>query len=452
MLAPAGKRFTGIDQREPLRSALQRYGELSQHQTAGRLLPMVCVSLEVTQRCNLDCTLCYLSDRAEMAKDVPLEILFERIDMIESHYGKGTSIQISGGDPTLRKAEDLEALCRYIRTREMRSCLMTNGIKAPRSLLKRLAQAGLDDVAFHVDLTQQREGYPTEESLNTLRDEYIARARGLGVRTLFNTTVFDGNVSQLRKLAAFFRKRSADIDFISFQMQADAGRGVLRERDSAVTHAAVVENLSAGFGLPLDFDAVTVGHPHCNRYTTLLCAGGDIVPMLTNAPLIEDTIAALEASDARAKGYLDASAQLFKLTVRHPSLALRLIVEAIGWLWRLRRGLCRARGRARRMSVLIHNFMDASNLDRARCETCVFMVATEHGPLSMCVHNAQRDTHIFSPAAIDTAEGRRFWHAQTGEISASSAPPDLAHADLLPFKRQKGRVRARTAATRKRGT
>ena len=115
MLSPAGKHFQGSDQRAPLREALKRHDQLNAGQTAGRLYPMACVSLEITQRCNLDCTLCYLSDRAEMAKDVPLAILFERIEMIHSHYGPGTSIQISGGDPTLRKVEDLEELCRHIR-------------------------------------------------------------------------------------------------------------------------------------------------------------------------------------------------------------------------------------------------------------------------------------------------------------------------------------------------
>ena len=148
MLAPAGKIFNGTDQRDPLRQALERHNEFPPRQTAGRLFSVACVSLEITQRCNLDCTLCYLSSRAEMAKDVPLPVLFDRIDTIASHYGAGTSVQISGGDPTLRKVEDLESLCRHIRKCGMRSCLMTNGIKASRSMLEQLALAGLDDIAF----------------------------------------------------------------------------------------------------------------------------------------------------------------------------------------------------------------------------------------------------------------------------------------------------------------
>ena len=161
------------------RAAAERTGCAGPGQQLGERWPVGCVALEITQRCNLDCTLCYLSHAAEMAHDVPLDVLFSRIDMIESHYGPGTSIQITGGDPTLRKPEDLKVHCRYIRARDMRACLMTNGIKASRELLRKLGEAGLDDVAFHVDITQERQGFSNEVSLNAVRRDYIARAKAL---------------------------------------------------------------------------------------------------------------------------------------------------------------------------------------------------------------------------------------------------------------------------------
>ena len=34
-------------------------------QILGRALPIGCVAVEITQRCNLDCTLCYLSEHSE---------------------------------------------------------------------------------------------------------------------------------------------------------------------------------------------------------------------------------------------------------------------------------------------------------------------------------------------------------------------------------------------------
>ena len=448
MLAPAGRSFDGADQRTPLREALQKHGQMHPGQTAGRLLPMACVSLEITQRCNLDCSLCYLSDRAEAAKDVPLSILFERIEMVHSHYGAGTSIQISGGDPTLRSVDDLEAICRHIRALGMRSCLMTNGIKATRKMLSRLAKAGLDDLALHVDLTQERKGYATETALHAVRSDYIERAKGLGLRILFNTTVFDGNIHELPALARFFRQNADKIDFISFQMQADTGRGVLRDRANVITQASVMAALRKGMGIPLDFDAAAVGHGDCNRYTSMLSAGDEALCPLTNKPLVTDAISALDRINARDKGNLDFLSLFARLALRNPLLAGRMVAEAARWLWRLRRGLIQGRGRMHRMGILVHNFMDATKLDHARCESCVFMVMTADGPLSMCVHNAERDTHIFAPTPIKTADGPRWWNAETGITPEKPANTTLPLSAPLPFKHLKGRQRAEAAAIR----
>lgn len=46
-------------------------GQWTPSQALGRRYPIGCVALEITQRCNLDCTLCYLSENAEAVKDTP---------------------------------------------------------------------------------------------------------------------------------------------------------------------------------------------------------------------------------------------------------------------------------------------------------------------------------------------------------------------------------------------
>ncbi len=97
------------DPQADMRARMQRQGQWQPHQMAGRRWPIACVSLEITQRCNLDCTLCYLSDSAEAVLDFPLEEVFRRIDLIVTHYGPGTDVQVSGGEPTLRRREGLRA-------------------------------------------------------------------------------------------------------------------------------------------------------------------------------------------------------------------------------------------------------------------------------------------------------------------------------------------------------
>ena len=123
-------------------------------QSLGQRKAMGCVSLEITQRCNLDCTLCYLSDMSENTLDIPMAEVKRRVDEILYNYGPNTPVQISGGDPTLRKEDELIEIVRYCSSLSLQPALLTNGIKASRELLKKLAVAGLRDVAFHVDMTQ----------------------------------------------------------------------------------------------------------------------------------------------------------------------------------------------------------------------------------------------------------------------------------------------------------
>ncbi|MGH8656555.1 MAG: radical SAM protein [Gammaproteobacteria bacterium] len=305
--------------REALRGRLLDIGFWTPAQIAGRRWSIGCVSLEITQRCNLDRTLCYLSENSEAVRDVPLDELFRRIEIIYAHYGENTDVQVSGGDPTLRAKEDLIQIVRRITDKGMRASLFTNGILASRTLLSDLCRAGLVDVAFHVDLTQQRKGYRSEADLNALLQKYIERARGLPLSVMFSTTVFAGNFHQLPALVRFFRSNADVVRLISFQLQADTGRGVLRECDVLITQESVIEQIHHGAGTRLRFDTLAVGHPRCNKYAMAFEINGQLYDFLDDpgfiVPLLDQTaevqfdrrnrraavLSALRAS-AKAKG------------------------------------------------------------------------------------------------------------------------------------------------------
>ena len=129
-------------------------GQWSSAQLIGRVAPIGCVALEITQRCNLDCTLCYLAESSEAIKDLPLEEVFRRIDDIARRYGPWTNVQITGGEPTLRARGELAAIVRRTVERGLRPALFTNGICPSGSLLAELCDAGLREVAM--DTTQQQ--------------------------------------------------------------------------------------------------------------------------------------------------------------------------------------------------------------------------------------------------------------------------------------------------------
>jgi len=418
------------DPAKPLRDGLKRHQAYSPAQLAGRVFPVACVALEITQRCNLDCTLCYLSDLAEAVKDVPLFELERRIEMIHAHYGDHTNIQITGGDPTLRSIPDLVKIVEIIAARNMRSALFTNGIKASREMLQALAAAGLNDVVFHVDLTQERKGYDSENALNQIRLDYIARAKGTGLRVMFNTTVFDQNFAEISQLVSFFTDNADSIYLTSFQLQADTGRGVLRERDEAlITQKSVMRALEKGTGLNLMFDHPLIGHSDCNKYTSVLVSGK------ARAVLFDDQSffnALFGKVSGKGENWADPSSVLpraLKLALTSPSLLLGGLKFWIRKFWQLKRGIFQGNG-VHRINFFIHNFMDAEKLTRDRCDGCVFMVATANGPLSMCVHNAKRDQMISTPSRDET--GKVTWHP-LGE--------DIQTKESLPFKKLKGRLR-----------
>ena len=84
--------------------------------------------------------------------------------------------------------------------------------------------------------------------------------------------------------------------------------------------------------------------------------------------------------------------------------------------WRARRDLLAARGRVGKLTFFVHNFMDATELDRQRCEACSFMVMTPEGPMSMCVHNAKRDEYLLVPTKVTREERILFFNPVTGTL------------------------------------
>jgi 7,8-dihydro-6-hydroxymethylpterin dimethyltransferase len=421
--------------RHSARERLQAAGQWSAGQMAGRRWAVACVSLEVTQRCNLDCTLCYLSDNAEAVQDLPLEEIFRRIDQIHAHYGPDTDVQVSGGEPTLRSQEELLAIVQRIRARGMRSSLFTNGIRASRALLQALAQAGMTDVAFHVDTTQQRRGYDSEEQLHALRREYIERARGTGLNVLFNTTLHRGNWHTLAALATFFVRQADVVRFCSFQLQAETGRGVQGPRADAMTLDAAWQQIQSAVDTPLHVNVLAAGHSDCNRSAVVLVANTKAVDAFPLPALAQQLMQATSSGRIERGSRLRALWSLCQPLVRKP----RLLLGLCRWVVLLARALGRdavaARGQVHKLTFFTHNFMDARALQHDRLQTCVFMAMTAQGPMSMCAYNARREDFLSRP--IPTAHG--LWHPLRTPAATQG----------VPVKWLKGRQRAQWLASRR---
>lgn len=398
-------------------------------QILGRRSTAGCVALEITQRCNLDCTLCYLSDYSESVPDPPLDELKRKADNIKRLFGVQTNVQITGGDPTLRKREELVEIVRYVASIGLNPALFTNGIRASRELLAELRSVGLVDVAFHVDVTQERKGYTSELQLNDLRDEYLARARGLGLAVIFNTTVCNENLDDIPALVRYFVGKAGELGMCSFQMQADTGRGILHRRGVALTKQRMREIIDQACGTPINWDHVLIGHPDCHNIGYALVVGGrEVVDLFGDPRIVERFLADF------------ATVPLDRSDVPRSALAVarHIFAEKPAWLSfgglfaahlvaKIARAMVRTRSvRVGKLSFFMQNFQDADALDPARIKHCSFYVATRDGAVSMCEHNARRDDYIIPPNLV------RGVDIKPKRPPIASVPRDAAHRPLKP--------------------
>ena len=413
----------------------------SKHQQMGRRWAIGCVAIEITQRCNLDCTLCYLSEHSEAIADIPIEEIFKRIEQIYYLYGPNTDVQVTGGDPTLRKRNELIEIIRYIKQKQMRSTLMTNGIRATRSLLSELADAGLTDVAFHVDTTQNIKHATSEESLNQTRTKYINNARGLGLSIMFNTTIHKDNFHEIPVLINFFKENADNIRTVSFQLQADTGRGIAGKRDMVITPDTVWHKIEDSLQIKLNYDAIKTGHKHCNRYGMSLIINNQPYDLFSESELIAKLHAATENISFERKHKWKTAGQILCWMLMQPSHIWPISKWGFHFLKQVKKDLLRSKAKVNSLSFFIHNFMDACNLEQERLDACVFNTMTKDGPVSMCQHNANRDEYISQAIPVMQERELKFWHPLEAKLYQSKPEIQLQNPQTYPLKKLKGKSR-----------
>ena len=386
----------------------QRMGQhFTPNQLLGRTHTIGCVAIEITQKCNLDCTLCYLSEHSQAVRDIPIKEVFKRLDNVLNHYGPGTSVRITGGDPTLRKRSELIEIVAYANQLGLHTALFTNGIAATRELLTALANVGLNDVAFHVDTTQEREGFDSEASLNAVREEYIERARGLGLMVIFNTTVHTHNFAELPMLVDFFVARADAVSFASFQLQAETGRGEWGARAGVIDPVTVKAAIESAIRKALPWEKVRIGHSDCHSYMPTLVANGQVYSVVDDEHLFAQFIEDFKhIQTTRQHGSAKIVWDYSKALLARPSWLLKLAKATVIKMLEMRKSLMKSKGRVHKLSFFVQNFMDASALQQDRIHACSFMVMTADGPVSMCKHNAERDEHILKPLTYTDRRGQ----------------------------------------------
>ena len=68
----------------------------------------------IMEKCNFDCTSCYLSDIAKHTMPLPFDAIKEQLDTLRHHLGPAGKAQITSGEVTLLSKDELGRIVAYI--------------------------------------------------------------------------------------------------------------------------------------------------------------------------------------------------------------------------------------------------------------------------------------------------------------------------------------------------
>lgn len=227
--------------------------------------------IDITNRCNLTCPICFSSSEAKMQH--PYELSATQIkEMLLNLKTQGTperiTVQYSGGEPTLR--DDLPALVAM--TKEMgfgRVEINTHGIRIGQEpeYAKALKDAGLDAIGLQFDSTDD-EVYRFVRGANLMekKQKTIEVAREVGLRVILVVTLVKGvNDKHVGDIIRFAAKNQDVIKRVVSQTLTFTGRGTNFNPDdyrlTLYDYLAMVEDQTGGIIKKSDFYPVTLLAP-----------------------------------------------------------------------------------------------------------------------------------------------------------------------------------------------
>lgn len=369
--------------------------------------PAGLVILEITERCNLTCPMCYAySSPAE--RDYSLEEIETRLDQLIDVEGKGISLQISGGEPSVRK--DLEIIATMVKRKGFAHLeMVSNGIRLAREpdFAEKLVTWGFTSVYLQFDSTRPEDIIKLRgEDLWGVREKAIAALERVKLPSTLAVSLYDGlNTDQIKQVIDFAWQHPDTVCAIAFQAATpfgrfEVGKDVTSINGNSHEHTAkanpstprklrmpeILKLIEEQSGVPQNlFFPVGEGSPLCNAFTLLKYTKEGYKPIAPKFTLEE----------------------FMEIAGPHPNMTLRMltrgrvavlpqIVTNIGGSLKLMKTLWPHIGSdpsfwtsRKTLTLFVKPFMDESDIDMSRIERCCFHNASPRGVMSFCALNAK---------------------------------------------------------------
>ena len=360
--------------------------------------------LEVTERCNLTCPMCYAYS-SPSERDYTLEEIETRLDQLIAIEGKGISLQISGGEPSVRK--DLDVIAATVKRKGFGQLeMVSNGIRLAREpdFAEKLVKWGFTSVYLQFDSTRPQDIEKLRgEDLWEVRVKAIAALERVKLPSTLAVSLYDGlNSDQIQQVVHFAWQHPDTVCAIAFQAATPFGRFEVNNGNKHANgngHAAqetraprklrmpdILKLIEEQTGVSQDlFFPVGEGSPLCNTFTLLKYTKEGYKPIAPNFTLKEF----MDVMGPRPNMTL-------RMLTRGRAAILPQIVSNIGGSLKLMKTLWPHIGTdpsfwtsRKTLTLFVKPFMDESDIDMSRVERCCFHNASPRGVMSFCALNAK---------------------------------------------------------------
>ena len=337
--------------------------------------------LEVTNRCDLRCPVCFAAAGDGPVKEPTLDEIARQYDFLLAHGGP-FNIQLSGGEPTMR--DDLPDILRIGRERGFSFFqLNTNGLRlaAEPGYAQTLKAAGLNTVFLQFDGV-------TDDVYRTLRGRpllaqkqaAVRRCADAGLGVVLVPVIAPGvNDDQVGALLRWALERAPGVRGVHFQPLSWFGRCALPRPERPVTiprMLALIERQTDGRMAAADFSGGGAENPYCSFHASYLRReDGSLRPLARRA---EGGCCAATSDDART-----AVADQWSGEGRRADFAPDGALSETSALDEFLRD-------ARRSTFAVSGmvFQDAYTLDLDRLRRCyICEVDPTHGMVPFCAYN-----------------------------------------------------------------
>lgn len=271
--------------------ALKRAGVIGRKRNRPPETRIESISVNVTNRCNLNCTFCYNRDHEDRGDELSAEEMIAALESVRKQIVPGAPLAMLGGEP-LMAAERTLALAEWARRRRLTPILSTNGTLVTAEFARRAAEVGIE-CQVSID-GASGETHDAVRGAGTFQ-QAVAGAetfRDAGAHTIISMVFHAGNAGEIPDYLRMARELRVD-EARFIPVKALAGGGDFRLPDLAGVVSTIADLVSGEteLGRLLGRDYVSILAQTCRScalrqgcgtasQTLLLNADGTVYPCI----------------------------------------------------------------------------------------------------------------------------------------------------------------------------